>query len=108
MDGNFDDLRDEVWSKADCFIWLNYSFLTVLFRVVTRNLGWWLTQKEIWSGNRMTLKHAIGGIRHAMKSYWKKKRDYHGWLREHREKEILIFSASRQAKRWLRDKSKSI
>jgi hypothetical protein len=101
MDGNFDDLRELVWQQADCILWLNLPFLTVLYRVITRNLRWWVTKEAVWSGNRMTLKHGISGVRHAMKSYWKKKRDYPAWLQE--VPNVIIFSTSRQGRKWLED-----
>ena len=101
MDGNFDTNRDTVWKEADCIIWLNYPRLTVFYRVITRNLRWWVTQEEIWSGNRMTLKHAISGIRHAMHSYGKKKRDYPMWLQDY--KYVVVFTSSSDARKFLRD-----
>ena len=100
MDGNFDSDRDIVWKEADCILWLNYPRLTVLYRVLSRNLRWWVTQEEIWSGNRMTLKHAISGIRHAMRSYGKKKRDYPLWLKDYET--VVVFRSSRQALKWMK------
>jgi cytidylate kinase len=101
MDGNFDSLRELVWKEADCIIWLNLPFIIVAYRVIIRNLRWWLTQEKIWSGNRMTLKHAFSEVRHAIRSYWKKKRNYPIWLKE--EPNVVVFTSSRQARKFLQN-----
>lgn len=69
LDGNFDDQRVSVWQRAATIIWLDYSLWRILFQVSNRNLGLWLSQQPTWSGNRMTLKRAVSGIRHSFKSY---------------------------------------
>ena len=101
MDGNFDDLREEVWAKADCILWLNFPFTIVAWRVILRNLRWWFTREEIWSGNRMTFQHALNGIRHSLRSYWKKKPSYPVWLQEYPQQKVHIFPSSRAAQQWL-------
>lgn len=80
LDGNFDAEREFVWQKADCIIWLDYSMTTIIRQIVARNFRWVITRQETWSGNRMTLQRAILGIRHAIKSYSRKKQNYPRWL----------------------------
>src|SRR4030095_11515723 len=82
LDGNFDDQREFVWCRADCIIWLDYSLPTICSRIVFRNFLWVITRQPTWSGNRMTLKRALSGLRHALKSYRVKRRNYPQWLAE--------------------------
>lgn len=59
VDGNYSKIRDIVWVKADTIVWLNYSLLVILTRLLWRSLERSLTQKELWSGNRETLQKSF-------------------------------------------------
>jgi adenylate kinase family enzyme len=82
LDGNFDEIHDLVWRRADCIIWLDYSLMTIFVQIATRNFRWALTRQKIWSGNMMTLQRAISGIQHMVNSYSQKKKKYPFWLSE--------------------------
>ena len=58
-DGNYGAVRDLVWSRATTVIWLNYSFPVVLWRALTRTIRRVLTQEELFSGNRESLRMAF-------------------------------------------------
>ena len=58
-DGNYGAVRDLVWSRATTVIWLNYSFPVVLWRALTRTFRRVLTQEELYSGNRESLRMAF-------------------------------------------------
>jgi adenylate kinase family enzyme len=58
-DGNYGVVRDLVWSRATNVIWLNYGFPLVLWRALTRTVRRVLTQEEIFSGNRESLRMAL-------------------------------------------------
>jgi adenylate kinase family enzyme len=100
LDGNFDDQREQVWPRADCIVWLDYSLLTVCWRVTTRNLGWLLTRQVTWSGNRMTLSRAFSGLRHTFKSHGIKRRNYPHWLAALPGVNVRRFHSSREADAW--------
>jgi GTPase SAR1 family protein len=101
LDGNFDDERTLVWSRADCIVWLDYSLPTLLRRVIARDIGWFLSGQEIWSGNKMTFQRAISGIRHTIRSYPLKRVNYPKYIAELSAVEVHRFRASRQAESWL-------
>jgi adenylate kinase family enzyme len=101
LDGNFDDEREFVWCRADCIIWLDYSLLTICSHIVLRNFLWVITQEPTWSGNRMTLQRAVSGLRHAVKSYRIKRRNYPQWLAELSGVPSHRFCTSREAEDWL-------
>ena len=58
-DGNYGAVRDLVWSRATPVIWLNYVFPLVLWRALTRTFRRVLTQEELYSGNRESLRMAF-------------------------------------------------
>jgi adenylate kinase family enzyme len=58
-DGNYSVERDLIWSRATTVIWLNYAFAVVFWRAVTRTLRRVLTQEELFSGNRESLRIAF-------------------------------------------------
>lgn len=101
LDGNFDNERDLVWKRADCIIWLDYSLVTILRQIVSRNILWALTRTLTWSGNRMTLKRAFSGIRHALKSHSPKRQNYPGWLARISGITIHRFYKSCETEAWL-------
>jgi hypothetical protein len=59
VDGNYGIVRDLVWSRATTIIWLNYSFPTVFWRALTRTVRRVLTRKELFAGNRESLRMAF-------------------------------------------------
>ena len=59
IDGNYGTVRDLVWSRATTVIWLNYSFPIVMWRALTRTIRRVLTQEELFSDNRESLRMAF-------------------------------------------------
>ena len=58
-DGNYAVVRDLIWSRATTVIWLNYGFPLVLWRALTRTVRRVLTQEELFSANRESLRLAF-------------------------------------------------
>lgn len=101
LDGNFVGYRDLVWQRADTMIWLDFPRWRVLVRLLKRNLGWWLTRKPVWSGNRMTLRQAWSGLRHALRSHGEKQRTYPGFLADFPHLDVVHFQQPEAVDRWL-------
>jgi hypothetical protein len=70
-------------------------------RIISRNLCWVLTGQPTWAGNRMTLPHALSGIRHALKSYALKRRNFPVWLAELPGTTVWHFHTNRETEAWL-------
>ncbi len=80
LDGNFVDAVDEVWARADCVIWLDYSWPVILLRLSLRNLRWWIGSGAAWNGQRMPLPVALSGLRHFIKQYPANSKNVSGFL----------------------------
>lgn len=59
IDGNYRATLDEHRDKADLIVWLDYSFVTVLIRLVSRTFRRSVMKEELWHGNRETFKKSF-------------------------------------------------
>jgi adenylate kinase family enzyme len=59
VDGNYSAVRDLVWPRATHIIWLNYSYLRVLWRAFSRTLRRSVTGEVMWAGNRESIRKAF-------------------------------------------------
>lgn len=80
VDGNYSPVRDIVWVKADTIVWLNYSLLVILTRLLWRTFERSLTQQELWNGNRETLQKSFLSrdsiLLWAIQTYSKRRKEY--------------------------------
>ena len=51
-DGNYGVVRDLIWRTATHLVWLDYSRVVVMYRVIKRSIARAFDQKELWGGNR--------------------------------------------------------
>ncbi len=50
-DGNYFKVRDIIWSQADTVVWLDYAFLTCLWRLTRRSVRRAVRREELWNNN---------------------------------------------------------
>ena len=80
--GNYRGVRDLIWPKAQAVIWLDYSLPLLFWRLLTRTIRRWVTQEELWNGNRETfwwhfkIWSEESLFHWLLKSYWRRKREY--------------------------------
>lgn len=55
-DGNYSQVRDIVWLRADTIVWLDYPTWIVLPRLLWRTLKHLVLNEELWAGNRQQLR----------------------------------------------------
>lgn len=69
VDGNYEAaLGDLVWGRVDTFVWLDLPLATVLARLVKRIAVDLVTHRDLFNGNRQTLRAAFWG-RDALVAY---------------------------------------
>jgi adenylate kinase family enzyme len=52
VDGNYHQVRDIVWTRADTVVWLDYPFRTIMGRLARRTLRRIFTHEKLWNGNQ--------------------------------------------------------
>src|SRR5689334_7658667 len=52
VDGNYPQVRDLIWRRADTVVWLDYDLPLVMWRLALRTFRRVATQEELWNGNR--------------------------------------------------------
>lgn len=55
-DGNYSEVRDLVWGRAEALVWLDYPLPLILWRLLRRSLRRIVTREELWNGNRESLR----------------------------------------------------
>lgn len=101
LDGNFDFLRELVWSRAQLAVWLDFPVWISASRAARRNLGWVLSGQEVWNGQRMSLAKAFSGIRHAAMSNGLKHRTYPAMLAEFPDLRVVRLQSPGAVAAWL-------
>lgn len=87
--GNYHVVRDLVWPRAEAVIWLDYPFLPVFWRLLTRTLRRAITREVLWNGNiepfwpHLKLWSDESLFKWLFKTYWRRKREYPStsWLK---------------------------
>ncbi|GAA1032689.1 hypothetical protein GCM10009557_31990 [Virgisporangium ochraceum] len=59
IDGNYRAVRDLVWARADTVIWFDLPRGTVMRQVIRRTILRGAMRKELWNGNRETLRSLL-------------------------------------------------
>lgn len=71
--GNYGQVRDLVWGRADTLVWLDYNLPLVLRRLALRTVKRVVTREDLWNtGNRESLRAALGKqsiLRYALRTH---------------------------------------
>ena len=52
VDGNYPEVRDLIWRRADTIVWLDYSLALTMWRLTLRTFRRVATREVLWNGNR--------------------------------------------------------
>ena len=107
VDGNYSQVRDLVWGRADLIVWLDLPFRTVLWRLSRRTFGRAFRREELWGGNRENLwTHFL--TRDSLflwlfQTYWRRKREFPESFRrpEYAHLRVVNLRSPREAEDWL-------
>jgi adenylate kinase family enzyme len=58
VDGNYRQVQDIVWARADTVVWLDYRRARVMRQVIGRTLSRVVTRRPLWNDNRESLRNA--------------------------------------------------
>ena len=59
VDGNYSTIREVLWPRSTAIIWLKYSFVTVVYRAISRSFRRSVTKKVIFAGNTESFKRSF-------------------------------------------------
>ncbi len=107
--GNYLQVRDIVWSRAEAVLWLDYSFPRIFWQLTVRTFRRGVLQEELWNGNREKLwwhfkLWSDESLYHWLfKTYWRRRREYPLLFAEPRYNHLTIvrLSSPREAEEWL-------
>lgn len=101
FDGNFDEDRDLVWARAELAVWMDLPLFVTVWRVLCRNLSWWVSRQKVWGGKRMTLSKVYSGIKHSLYSHSRKRNTYPTQLAEFPQLQSIRLTSAKQVGDWL-------
>jgi adenylate kinase family enzyme len=79
IDGNYHSVRDQVWERADCIVWLNYDLSLILTRLIRRTARRILTGERCCNGNRESLRMLFSResiVLWALQTHGQRRREY--------------------------------
>jgi adenylate kinase family enzyme len=108
--GNYQRVRDIIWSRAQAVVWLDYSLPLVFWRLNLRTLRRAVTREVLWNGNRESFWEHLQlwserSLYHWLfKTYWRYRREYPLLFAqpEHAHLEIVRLRSPREGEEWLR------
>jgi adenylate kinase family enzyme len=59
IDGNYGAVRPLVWARADTVVWVDPPRRVVMRRVLWRTVSRGITRRELWNGNRESLRNLL-------------------------------------------------
>jgi len=59
LDGNYSSVLDLVWARADTVVWFDLPRAMVMRQLIPRTVGRMLSRRELWNGNRESLKFLL-------------------------------------------------
>lgn len=107
-DGNYSQVRDLIWPRADTIIWLDYPLLNIFFRLFIRTFKRVFLKVELWNGNRERFRENF--LSRDSLFIWlltsrpKHKKTYPLAFQEphHAHLQVLRFTHPKQTERWLK------
>ncbi|HKU97105.1 MAG TPA: hypothetical protein VJR58_17605 [Vineibacter sp.] len=108
--GNYGQVRDLVWGRADTVIWLDFPLPLVLWRLLRRTLWRIVRREDLWNtGNRERVRTAFFSrdsiLLWALKTYRRNRERFSADIAsgDYDPLEVQVFHSPAELRRWLRD-----
>ncbi|HET6511824.1 MAG TPA: AAA family ATPase [Candidatus Kapabacteria bacterium] len=106
VDGNYVRMRDQIWSRAELIVWLNYPFRVVFWRALRRTIGRILRSETLWHGNKESWRMLFSKesiMLWVIQSHFRRASQYGSLLLgpEASHVKLIRFRSPREADRWL-------
>ena len=106
VDGNYAKVRDIVWVRADTVVWLDYPLWLIMTRLTRRTAGRIVSRRELWNGNRESLRSAVSRdsiLLWALQTYSRHKREFRELIKqpEHAHLTVIHLHSPQEATSWL-------
>jgi nicotinate-nucleotide adenylyltransferase len=105
VDGNYDEVRDLVWSRATDIVWLDLSLPRVLWRLLRRTVK--RAGQPLWNGNSESFRSVFfqrdSLLAYTLRSYQSRRRSLTEWLArpEFAHLRISRFRSPQALAKWL-------
>jgi len=107
--GNYHQVRDLVWRRAQALVWLDYSFPRVFWQLTMRTIKRLTTREVLWGKNterlwtHLKLWSADSLFHWLFKTYWRRRREYPQLFAEPRYAHLAVFRfrSPREVDKWL-------
>jgi adenylate kinase family enzyme len=106
VDGQYNEVRNVIWSRADTIVWLDYPLSLILWRLARRSVSRLFTREELWNGNRESFRTHFSRnslFIWGLKSYERRRRDYEQFFQEYTHLKILRLHSSGETEKWLKE-----
>jgi hypothetical protein len=106
-DGNYRQVRDIIWGRADTLVWLDYDLPLVLARLLRRTLGRIIRRQELFNGNYESIRNTFFSrdsiILYLFKSYPRLRATYPALFTqpEYRHLSVVRLVNPRQTEAWV-------
>lgn len=107
IDGNYRKASHLSWARARHIIWLDYPLRINLWRITHRTLRRAITKKELWNGNRESLRNFFFSddsmFRWVLETHSQRRRDYSTYIAENAypHLEWVRLQSPRETQDWL-------
>lgn len=111
--GNYREVRELIWPRAEAIIWLDYSLWILLWQLTRRTVMRWRKRELLWGTNRENLLRHFklwsdeSLYRWLFKTYRRRKREYLILFAqpENAHLKIIQLKSPRETEEWLRSVS---
>ena len=107
IDGNYAQVRELIWESADTVVWLDYSLLVIMRRIIWRTFRRLALRETCCNGNRESLIRTFSRdsiILWALHTYQRRRGEYPAKMEVLRQRGVntFRFRSPKNAEEWLK------